>query len=145
MTHSIPPGRSSDHSVRDRLASRRPPEETGGDFAHDAGRLGASLGDLHLAMAEAWGVVPGDAPRWAAEMEDHLRGLVSEGSLDVHPTRLDTSAVADRYHQPAELDDAGVEPRIHGDLHLPQVIRTDPRWFLPDFRGHPAPPPPERV
>src|SRR3546814_4322075 len=81
MTHSIPPGRSSDHSVRDLLASRLPPEETGGDFAHDAERLGAILGDLHLAMAEAWGVVPGDAPRWAAEMEDHLRGLVSAGSL----------------------------------------------------------------
>src|SRR3546814_3452310 len=113
MTHSIPPGRSSDHSVRDRLASRRPPEETGGDFAHDADRLGAILGDLHLAMAEAWGVVPGDAPRWAAEMEVHLRGLVSEGSLDVHPTRLDTSAVADRYHQLAELDDAGVEIEEH--------------------------------
>ncbi|HEY9557786.1 MAG TPA: hypothetical protein VIR58_13700 [Acidimicrobiales bacterium] len=125
-------------SVRDLLASRLPPEETGGDFAHDAERLGAILGDLHLAMAEAWGVVPGDAPRWAAEMEDHLRGLVSEGSLDVHPTRLDTSAVADRYHQLAELDDAGVELRIHGDLHLAQVIRADTGWFVLDFEGEPA-------
>src|SRR3546814_17976316 len=150
MTHSIPPGRSSDHSVRDRLASRRPPEETGGDFAHDAGRLGASLGDLHLAMAEAWGVVPGDAPRWAAEMEDHLRGLVSEGSLDVPPTRLETSAVADRYHQLAEKDDAGIEPRTHGDLPLPQAHRRDTSRFVLDFEGQAArhrpapsnPPPP---
>src|SRR3546814_12749591 len=96
-------------------------------------------------MAEAWGVVPGDAPRWAAEMEDHLRGLVSEGSLDVHPTRLDTSAVSDRYHTLAELDDAGVALRIHGHLHLALVIRAATVLSVPHFAVEPDRTPPNRT
>jgi maltokinase len=124
-------------SVRDLLASRLPPEESGGDFAHDAERLGVILASLHVAMAGAWGAAPGDAKRWAGEMDAHLRDLVREG-LDVHPTQLDTSAVADRYQHLARLDDAGSQLRIHGDLHLAQVIRADSGWFVLDFEGEPA-------
>lgn len=125
-------------SVRDLLASRLPPEESGGDFAPDAERLGSILGGLHLAMAEAWGANPGDPRRWAREMDAHLRDLVRDGSLDVHPSQLDTGAVADRYAALEKLDDAGSEIRIHGDLHLAQVIHADAGWYVLDFEGEPA-------
>jgi maltokinase len=125
-------------SVRDLLASRLPPEESGGDFAHDAERLGGIIAGLHLAMADAWGSAPGEAARWGDEMEAHLRDLLRDGGLQLHPTQLDTSAVVDRYQHLGQLDDVGAQLRIHGDLHLAQVIRADTGWFVLDFEGEPA-------
>lgn len=125
-------------SVRDLLASRLPPEESGGDFAHDAERLGGILAGLHVAMADAWGAAPGHPARWAKEMDDHLRELLREGGTEIHPTQLDTTGVAERYQHLGTLEDAGSEIRIHGDLHLAQVIRADTGWFVLDFEGEPA-------
>jgi maltokinase len=124
-------------SVRDLLAGRLPPEESGADFAPDAERLGSILADLHLAMADAWGTAPGDPVRWAAEMEANLKEVLADAG-DLHPASLDVAAVAERFHSLAVLEDAGQEIRIHGDLHLAQVIKTDDGWKVLDFEGEPA-------
>jgi len=120
-------------SVRDLLASRMPPEECGGDFAPDAERLGQLLAELHLAMAAAWERSPGDARGWAEEMEEHLVDVLAEA-----PDLLDAAGLRARYTEMAALADAGAAIRIHGDLHLAQVVLTDDGWFVLDFEGEPA-------
>jgi maltokinase len=122
-------------SVRDLLASQLPPEECGGDFAPDAERLGALLAGLHLGLADAWGTSPGDGAGWARQMIDHLDELAGqvEGELP-----FDDGATRARYEQLAEVGEPGPEIRIHGDLHLAQVIRADAGWFVIDFEGEPA-------
>lgn len=124
-------------SVRDLLAGRLPPEESGADFAPDAERLGAILANLHLCMADAWGAAPGDAARWAAEMEANLHGVVV-GVRDSGPPSFDAAAVRARFQDLARLRDAGQQIRIHGDLHLAQVIKADAGWKILDFEGEPA-------
>jgi maltokinase len=126
-------------SVRDLLAGGLPPEECGADFAPDAERLGAVLAGLHLAMAPAWGAEPGATAHWAADMEENLELVLSAGSVD-----LDAGAVGARFAELASLDDPGTDIRIHGDLHLAQMIKTDRGWIILDFEGEPARPLPER-
>ncbi len=123
-------------SVRDLLAGGLSPEEAGGDFAPDADRLGAILAGLHLAMAEAWETTPAEPGRWAEDMRDDLRALQAGGSPV--PAELNASAVEARFAALAELADGGQEMRIHGDLHLAQLVKTDAGWKVIDFEGEPA-------
>ncbi len=123
-------------SLRDLLAGGLPPDESGADFAPDAGRLGRVLAGLHLAMAKAWGSDPGDTERWSAEMEANLATVL--GSAGATDPGFDVAAVRDRFGAVAGLHDAGTEIRIHGDLHLAQVIKSDAGWQILDFEGEPA-------
>ncbi len=125
-------------SVRDLLAGGQPPEESGADFAPDAERLGAILASLHLAMADAWGRAPGDAARWAMEMAANLGEVAEASTTDSHPLAADLATIAARFDALAHLDDAGMEIRIHGDLHLAQLIKSDAGWKVLDFEGEPA-------
>lgn len=124
-------------SVKDMLASRLAPEESGGDFVWHAERLGGVLGELHLAMADAWGRETGSAARWSDAMLEHLTEVPG---LDraLGGAGLDRSGVEAVYRRLAELDDAGTEIRIHGDLHLAQVLLVDAGWLVLDFEGEPA-------
>jgi maltokinase len=115
--------------VRDVLASRLPPEDSGGDLAPESTRLGATIASLHLAMADVWGTTPGDARAWVAEMERLLDSVE-------HP--LDTSAIRSRLRAAAAATDAGQEILVHGDLHLGQVVQVDAGWLVLDFEGEPA-------
>ena len=123
-------------SLRDMLASRMPPEECGGDFAPDAARLGEVTAQLHLAMAEAFGTEPGDVKEWVAGFHAQLERvdpLLGDGAVD---------AVFDNA---ALVGDPGASIRVHGDLHLAQVVQTDSGWYVLDFEGEPARPLDERM
>jgi maltokinase len=124
-------------SVRDLLASQLPPEECGGDLAPDLERLGTAIGELHVGMADAWGADPAEVSNWVEQMDAQLaevEGLAaSHGDLDTH-----ADAVRGRYRHLAALGNAGTQIRIHGDLHLAQVLRVDDGWRVLDFEGEPA-------
>jgi maltokinase len=125
-------------SVRDVLASRLSPEESGGDLAPDLARLGATVAGLHVAMAEAWGAAPGEPKRWVEQMEDHLDQVVQSDAAGPEPAVLDATAVRRRFAAARDLADGGKEIRVHGDLHLAQVIQVDAGWMILDFEGEPA-------
>lgn len=124
-------------SVRDLLAGGEAPEDSGADFAPDAERLGAVLATLHLAMADEWGEEPGDVARWVGEMRSHLSEVIALAG-EAHPPALDAPAVDRLLDEVTRIDDVGAEIRIHGDMHLAQVIKTDDGWKVLDFEGEPA-------
>ncbi len=105
------------------------PAQAGGDFSGEAARLGAVTGDMHVALANAFGRHHADAKVWATSIAEQVDAL-GPGDLDPRGAQ----AIIDRL---AELD-PGYAIRVHGDYHLGQVLRTDAGWFVLDFEGEPA-------
>ena len=111
------------------------PGQAGGDFSGEADRLGAVTGEMHVALADAFGRQPADPRHWAASITAQLEGL-PPGDVDLDGAL----AILDRL---ADID-AGASIRVHGDYHLGQVLRTDAGWYVLDFEGEPARPLEER-
>src|SRR3954452_3707531 len=66
-------------SMRDLLATGPDdPAEAGGDFAFEAGRLGAVTAGMHLKLAEAFGTSDGDGGEWAQTMRAPVATLDPE-------------------------------------------------------------------
>jgi maltokinase len=110
-----------------------------GDFTAEARMLGGAVARVHRQLAIAFGV---------ARLDSAALGLLSRKML----TRLEDavraapvlSAEAPRVRE-AFAAVAGLSPdqrvqRVHGDLHLGQVLRTADRWLLIDFEGEPSAP-----
>jgi len=112
------------------------PEQAGGDMAPEAARLGEVTAEMHVAMAAAFGSRPGQPAGWADAIEARLEA--------VHHPDIDHAAVRRALDRLRALPDAGAEIRVHGDLHLGQVMRTDDGWFILDFEGEPTRPVAER-
>lgn len=123
-------------SLRDMFGSRADPWVTGGDFAAEAFRLGTTTAELHAALGEAFGITEGDSKGWARAMEGQLDRIN-------HPD-LDKEAARHIFERLAALEDCGPAIRVHGDMHLGQVMRTDTGWFVLDFGGEPSRPVEER-
>jgi maltokinase len=123
------------HSVADLLAEGDlHADEAGGDFAAESYRLGAAVAETHADLAAAFGTSPpGDLAERAARMRARLDAAVS-----VVPQ---LGELADGLHaiydEFAEASSEVTLQRIHGDLHLGQVLRTVRRWVLIDFEGEP--------
>lgn len=108
------------------------PALSGGDFAAEVARLGQMTGEMHLAMAEAFGVSEeGLGDQWRAlvgSIEARARHLVPELSGAAEP-------LLERLRSVHGL---GPAVRAHGDYHLGQVMRTDAGWYVLDFEGEPS-------
>jgi maltokinase len=122
-------------SLRDLYSSRpEDPSEAGGDFAHEASRLGQVTAEMHLAMAEAFGVDREQFrtvgwPAVLAEIEEQLRAVVGAAFSGSAEQLLDELRT---------VTDPGPAIRVHGDFHLGQVMRTDSGWYVLDFEGEPV-------
>jgi maltokinase len=125
-------------SLRDLYDSRLDPADSGGDFAPEAFRLGGMVARMHRALAEAYGTSTVQTADVIAQVADEMvRAEVPE------VTSLDVATWAGRCERtlPGEL---GVS-RLHGDLHLGQVLRCDRGWLVLDFEGEPSRPLSERT
>jgi maltokinase len=118
------------------FAARLPPEECGADFAPEAAAIGTVLASLHVALADLYGRQPGDAAAYAAGFSAQLERVDAP---------FDKPAVGAVFDRVSKLADAGTSIRVHGDLHLAQMLHADSGWYVIDFEGEPARPIAERV
>lgn len=118
-------------SLRDLYDSGLEPAESGGDFAPEAFRLGGMVARMHRAFADAY-----ETSQMATG--EVITGVADEMVRAEIPgvTSLDVSAWAGRMAR--VLPETLTVGRIHGDLHLGQVLRCDRGWLVLDFEGEPA-------
>ncbi|RMI37212.1 hypothetical protein EBN88_19670 [Streptomyces triticirhizae] len=124
-------------SVRDLLAGGQPPDQAGGDFASEARRLGRTVAEVHAGLARARGTrVLGREGIVAVVGEMRTRLAAARraiSTLDRHAASLDVIFTAVE----TSVEEVTIQ-RVHGDLHLGQVLRTPTDWLLVDFEGEPA-------
>jgi maltokinase len=132
-------------SVRDLLSEADlRADEVGGDFAAEATRMGEAVAAVHASLAAAGGAWDLSDEGFAALLAGMHRRL--ETAVSLVPTLADWDHVAwGTYAALAEARPSLRVQRIHGDLHLGQVLRTVTRWILIDFEGEPARPLAERA
>ncbi|MFI9648116.1 maltokinase [Streptomyces sp. NPDC052040] len=115
----------------------------GREFTEEAHEMGRSTAEVHLALAAAFPVEsqgPPHTERLAAGMVERLRS-----ALHAVPELLPyASGLRSAFTGLAALDSPRPAQRIHGDLHLGQVLRAERQWHLIDFEGEPTRPLPER-
>ena len=122
-------------SVRDLFAEADlRADELGTDFAGESERLGVAVASVHADLAR----LPG------ADLRPMGSGAVA-GMLERLDLAVQVVPELAAYRDGARAlfeaaSDAGPTPvqRIHGDLHLGQVLRTPDRWLLIDFEGEPV-------
>ncbi|WP_245921138.1 maltokinase N-terminal cap-like domain-containing protein [Brachybacterium timonense] len=111
----------------------------GADFTEGARELGAALAAVHRDLAAALGTVPADdAVRqgMVEQMEQRLDGVCAQ----VPQVAAHRAALHRLLHDAARVPWPPMQ-RIHGDLHLGQVLATPDRgWVLLDFEGEPLRP-----
>jgi maltokinase len=114
-------------------------DEVGGDFAADSERLGAATASVHAAMAKVLATEP--APDdWFGTVARHMTERL-EAAIQVVPQLADHApGIRAIYEKVAATSEPVVRQRVHGDLHLGQVLRTATGWIVLDFEGEPARP-----
>ncbi|MBK6763466.1 MAG: phosphotransferase [Micrococcales bacterium] len=104
-------------------------------FGPESYALGAAVARVHQDLVQAFGVRTVAASELAARMAARL-ALAVQTVPQMQQMAGPLHEVIDRV---AGLADVRVQ-RVHGDLHLGQVLHTDDGWLVLDFEGEPGGP-----
>jgi maltokinase len=128
-------------SVRDLFAEADlRADEVGGDFASEATRIGETVAAVHAELARALGTAERDPAGLAQAWHARLDAAVAEAPV-LAPYAGPIRAV---YDAVGALSAPVLAHRVHGDLHLGQLLRTPRSWLILDFEGEPSAPLDER-
>jgi len=116
----------------------------GTSFADDASRLGAALAEVHGTLAAALPTEPADASRRSAALAT-MHARLDAAAREAPAVTEHVDAVRAVYARAEDVAWPDLQ-RIHGDLHLGQVLAAPgPRgWVFLDFEGEPLRPLTER-
>ncbi len=124
---------------------RRAPRLTE-SFLGELRGLGQRLGELHLALASTTDepafspepLLQEDVQRWSASIVGEL-GVTLVDAVKVEPElEKRREGLIEQARRLAHVPVSGQKIRIHGDLHLGQVLRAEGQWLIFDFEGEPA-------
>lgn len=118
--------------------------QAGTPFGDRAEQLGTALADVHRTLAGALPTEPADAPRRDAAVAT-MHARLDTAAREAPAVVDHVDAVRAVYARAADATWPDLQ-RIHGDLHLGQVLSApDPRgWVFLDFEGEPLRPLDER-
>jgi maltokinase len=114
---------------------------SGDDFTAQARELGQATAEVHVALSAAFPAGAHDeSARTAAAMTERLDAAAHcVPALRPYVPRLRTA-----FGALVACDPGPPAQRVHGDLHLGQVLRAGRDWFVIDFEGEPSRPLAER-
>ncbi len=121
-------------------------------FVSESMRLGTVVAEMHLALAAgepSTDMAPAPMTQaslntWANTMTGELDHLLARDDVSLDELRDVRDAVVAQFDRIRRLSPGGLLTRVHGDLHLGQLLRIDTGWVVLDFEGEPDRTPAER-